>query len=75
MRRLTLLNEEASDRIRTMLEMNLSLSLIQYIGNVLIRERSENISLGELYEEEEERSYILINESNRFNYCFNINHR
>jgi hypothetical protein len=31
---------------------------------VLIRERPENMSLGEPYEKKEERSYLLINELN-----------
>jgi hypothetical protein len=63
MRRLILLNEGASERIKIMLEVNLSLDSNQHMRNVLIKERPKNMTLGEPYEEEKERLYILINES------------
>jgi hypothetical protein len=75
MRRSTLLEEGASERIGTMLEVNPSPGSNQHVGNVLIRERPENMTSGEPYEEEEERPYLLINEPNRFDYCFDQQHR
>jgi hypothetical protein len=62
MRRLTLLKEGASERIKIMLKVNLSLDLNQHVGNMLIRERPKNIILGKFYKEKKERLYLLINE-------------
>jgi hypothetical protein len=64
MRRSTLLEEGASERIRIILKINLSLGLNQHVRNVLIRERPKNMTLGEPYEEKEKRLYLLINELN-----------
>jgi hypothetical protein len=63
-RRLTLLEEEASERIKIMLKVNLNLSLSQHVKNVLIKKRSKNMILGEPYEKKEKRLYLLINELN-----------
>jgi hypothetical protein len=52
MRRLTLMKEEALERIKIILKVNLSLDLNQYIGNVLIRERPKRIISSEPYKKE-----------------------